>query len=72
MTINNRIRNKKLQYNINIEAAKILAWLSAKIDRYEYLTEEEILPSDQTYIIYNFSQKKVDYDKLTYYFNNGN
>ena len=25
MTINNEIRNKKLQYNINIEAAKLLA-----------------------------------------------
>ena len=44
MTVNNQIRDEKLRYDINREAAKISALLSGKIDRYEYLTGEEILP----------------------------
>ena len=32
-----------MQYNINREAAKISALLSSKINRYEYLTGEEML-----------------------------
>ena len=36
-----------MQYNINREEAKISALLSGKIDKYEYLTGEEILPPDQ-------------------------
>ena len=36
MTINDKIRNYKLQYNINREAAKISALSSCKIDKYEY------------------------------------
>ena len=42
MTINEKIRDEKLQYDINREAAKISALLSAKIDTYEYLTGGEI------------------------------
>ena len=42
---------KKLQYDISREAAKILALSSGKIDKYEYLTSEEILPSNQQQII---------------------
>ena len=38
-----KIRDEKMQYNINREAAKI-ALLSGKIYKYEYLTWEEILP----------------------------
>ena len=38
---------EKLQYDINKEAAKISPLSSGKIDKYEYLTAEEILPSDQ-------------------------
>ena len=39
-------------YNmISIEAAKISALSSGKIDKYEYLTGEEILPSNQQQII---------------------
>ena len=41
MTIENQIRDEKLQYDINREAAKIPASLSGKIDKYEYLTGEE-------------------------------
>ena len=38
MTIEDKIRDKKLQYDINREAAKILALSSGKIDKYEFLT----------------------------------
>ena len=42
---------KKLQYDINREAAKIAALSSRKIHKYEYLTGEDILPSNQQQII---------------------
>ena len=45
MTIDDEIRDEKVQYYITREAAKIPALLSGKIDKYEYLTGEEILPS---------------------------
>ena len=45
------MRDEKLQYDINREVAKISALSSRKIDKYEYLTGEEILPSDQSRII---------------------
>ena len=51
MTIEDQIKDEKLQYDINREAAKISALSSAKIDKYEYLTGEEILPSNQRQII---------------------
>ena len=38
MTTEDKIRDKKLQYDINREAAKILALSSGKIDKYEFLT----------------------------------
>ena len=47
MTINDQIRDEKLQYDINREAAKISALSSAKIRKYDYLTGEDILPSNQ-------------------------
>ena len=51
MTIEDQIKDGKLQYDINREAAKISALSSDKIDKYEYLTGEEILPSNQQQII---------------------
>ena len=51
MTIENKIRDEKLQYDINREAAKISALSSRKIEKYEYLTGEKILPSNQQQII---------------------
>ena len=48
MAIDDKIREEKLQYIINREAAKIS---SDKIDKYECLTSEEILPSNQRQII---------------------
>ena len=47
MTIEDEITDEKLQYNINREAAKISALSSGKIEKYEYLTGEEILPSNK-------------------------
>ena len=61
MTINDRIRDKKLQYDINKEAAKITALSSKKFAKYEYLTGEEILPSNQQQII---EQAKFTYFPL--------
>ena len=51
MTINDQIRDEKLQYDINREAAKISALSSNKISKYEYLTGEEILAYNQKQII---------------------
>ena len=58
MTIEDQIRDEKLQYNINREAAKISTLSSGKIHNYEYLTGEEILPSNQ--------QQMIEQAKLTY------
>ena len=47
MTINDQIKDEKLQYDINGEAAKISPLSSGKPHKYEYLTGEDILPSNQ-------------------------
>ena len=51
MTVNDRIRDEKLQYNNKRKAAKIPALSSGKIHKYEYLTGKDILPSNQQQII---------------------
>ena len=51
MAIDDKIRDRKLKYDINREAAKISALSSRKIDKYEYFTGEEILSSNQRQII---------------------
>ena len=51
MKINDQIKDEKLQYDINKEAAKISALSSGKIDKFEYLTGKDILPSNQQKII---------------------
>ena len=61
MTINDQIRDEKLQYDINREAAKISALSSGKIHKYEYLTGEDILPSNQQQII---EQARFTYSPL--------
>ena len=61
MTIDDQIRDEKLQYDINREAAKISALSSGKIHKYEYLTGEDILPSNQQQII---EQAKFTYSPL--------
>ena len=62
MPYEDKIRDKKLQYDINREAAKISAFSSGKIDKYEYLAGEEILPSDQRKVI---EQTKFTYSPLS-------
>ena len=61
MTITDQIRDEKLQYDIKREAAKMSALSSGKIHKYEYLTGEEILPSNQQQII---EQTKFTYSPL--------
>ena len=60
-TINDQIRDKQLQYDINRESVKISALSSGKIQKYEYLTSEDILPSNQEQII---EQAKSTYSPL--------
>ena len=61
MTTNDQIRDEKLQYNINRATAKISALSSGKMHKYEYLTGEDILPSNQEQII---QQAKFTYSPL--------
>ena len=61
MFIEDQIKDEKLQYDINREAAKISALSSGKLDKYEYLTGEEILPSNQQQII---QQAKFNYSPI--------
>ena len=61
MTIEDQIKDEKLQYDINREAAKISALSSGKLDKYEYLTGEEIVLSNQQQII---QQAKFNYSPL--------
>ena len=61
MTIEDQIKDGKLQYDINREAAKISVLSSGKLDKYEYLTGEEILLSNQQQII---QQAKFNYSTL--------
>ena len=71
MTIEDQIKDEKLKYDINREAAKISALSSGKLDKYEYLTGEEILPSNQQQIIqqakfnYSFLGKAIEKQRKT-------
>ena len=59
MTINDQIRDEKLQYDINRKAAEISALSSGKIDKHEYLTGQDILPFNQ--------QQVIEKAKFTYF-----
>ena len=61
MTINDQIKDEKLQYNINREAAKTSALSSGQLHKYKYLTGEDIIPSNQQQII---EQTKFTYSPL--------
>ena len=61
MTIEDQIRDEKLQYDINREAARISALSSGKINKYEYLTGEAMLTSNKQQII---EQAKFTYSPL--------
>ena len=61
MTIDDQIENEILQYDINQEAAKVSALSSGEINKYEYLTGEEMLLSN------NQNKKKIiEQAKFTY------
>ena len=61
MTFDDKIRDEKLQYDINREATNISVLSSGIIDKYERLTEEEMLASNQRQII---EQAKFTYSPL--------
>ena len=61
MNIDDQIKDEKLQYNINRDAAKISALSSGKCRKYEYLTGDHILPSNQQQII---KQAQFTYSSL--------
>ena len=61
MTIDDQIKYEKLQYDVNREAAKISALSSGKFNKFEYLTGEELLPSNKQQII---EQAKFTYCPL--------
>ena len=47
MNMDEKIGDEKLEYNTNREAEKISGLSSEKFNKYEYITCEEILPSNQ-------------------------
>ena len=59
MIVDGQIRNERLQYDAYRKAAKILALISGKIDKHEYLTGEEILLPNQI-----IEQAKFTYSPL--------
>ena len=62
MTTDDKIIDGKMQYYINRETAKISALSSGKIDKYEYVTGEEVLSPDPSRII---KQAKFIYSPLS-------
>ena len=61
MTSEDKVRDEKLQYDINRETTEISAPSFGKINKYEYFTGEEIVPSDQSRII---GRAKLTYSPL--------
>ena len=61
MTTDDKIKDEKLQYDINRQAAKISALSSGKTDKYEYLAFEEMLPPGKTRMT---EQAKFTYSPL--------
>ena len=69
MTIEDKMKNEKLKYDIKREAAKISSLSAVKIDKFEYLTDEEILSSNQRQIIeqakFTYSPSGKAFEKQT-------
>ena len=61
MTINDQIRDEKLQYEVNRKAVKISAKSSGKFHKYEYLTSQDISPPNQQQMI---EQGRFTYSRL--------
>ena len=64
MITDDQIRDEKLQYDIKREATKISALSPGEINKYEYLTGEEILPSNKQQIIEQANLLILPYEKL--------
>ena len=58
MTNDDRTRDEKRQYDINRETTKLSTLTPSEIDKYEYLTGEEILPSNIYLVITLFSFRR--------------
>ena len=69
MTIDDKIRDEKLQYGINREATKLSALLPAKMYKYEYFTSVKTLPSNQRQtieqVIFGYSPLGKAFGKAT-------
>ena len=69
MTTDDKIKDEKMQYHVNREAAKISALSFGKIDNYEYLTNEKILLSNQRQVTeqakFTFSPLGKAFEKQT-------
>ena len=69
MTIDDKIRDEKIQYDINTQNIKISTLQSKNIFEYEYLTGKEILPPDQSRVIeqakFTFSPLRKVLEKQT-------
>ena len=61
MTIEDKIKDEKVKYDINRGAAEISELSSGAIDKSEHPTDEEILSSDQSRIT---EQAKFTYSPL--------
>ena len=69
MTIDDQIKDEKLQSDIHREAAKISGLSSGKFNKYRYHKGEELWPSNQKQII---EQAKFTYSPLGKAFENKN
>ena len=67
MIFDDKVKDKKPQYDINRETAKITALSSGWTEKYKFLTGGKILPSDQSRII---EQAKFTYFPLVKHFKN--
>ena len=65
MTFGDKIREEKIQYYINSEAAKISKLSSGKTDKYKCLTCEGVLPPDQSRITEQTKFTYLLYEKLS-------
>ena len=69
MTTDDKIKDEKMQYHVNREAAKISALSFGKIDNYEYFTNEKILLSNQRQVTeqakFTFSPLGKAFEKQT-------
>ena len=61
MTINDKVKAKNLQYNVNRKGAKTSALSSEKIEKYDYLKGEKILRCNQRQVM---QQAKFTYSRL--------